>query len=160
MKRFIKEYRIELTAALAILLGVFLLVERLELREFLRDFLQALQDSSGTFIQVAGEKARAYILDFTLSDVVGWVLIVIMVSFIVWRVRHRFASDETWRARECPKCNGPLVRIHRRRLDRILVWAFLPGGFRYLCKNKTCRWSGLRHHVHQRQPEPENLPTE
>ena len=160
MKKFFREYRVELAALLAILVGVFLLVERLELRGMLRTFLEAIKELLGAFLQVVAASARTYILDFTLSDVVGWGLIILMIAFIVWRVRHRFAKDEAWRAYECPKCKGPLVRIHRTRLDHFLTWAFFPGGFRYVCKNKSCRWSGLRQHMHHSKHDLDHLPIE
>lgn len=144
MKRFIKEYRLELAAALAVLLGIFLLVEQLDIRQSIRASISAARESASAFFQVLGVQINDYLLKARPSDLIGAALIVGMLIFIIWRIRHRFAHDSTWTAKVCPKCGQPIVRIHRSRLDRILTWAFFPQGYRYACKNKDCRWSGIR----------------
>jgi hypothetical protein len=42
----------------------------------------------------------------------------------------------------CPRCGSSLKRIHRHPRDRLLnLWVPVR---RYICSNRTCRWSGLR----------------
>jgi hypothetical protein len=70
---------------------------------------------------------------FTLSDLLGWVLVLVALTFIAWRSRYHFIHSEYWKAVNCPKCGSALHRIHRTSWDR-----FLPHGCparRYRCKN-------------------------
>ena len=46
----------------------------------------------------------------------------------------------------CPRCQGEVVRIHRRRFDR-LVSLFYPV-WRYRCCNVNCCWEGNIHQKH------------
>ncbi|GIX28408.1 MAG: hypothetical protein KatS3mg123_2289 [Burkholderiales bacterium] len=52
-------------------------------------------------------------------------------------------------ARKCPYCGGPLERIRRRPVDRLL--SLLYPVRRYRCFNPACRWEGL---LRRRRGEP------
>jgi hypothetical protein len=57
----------------------------------------------------------------------------------------------------CPRCHGPLERVHRTWFDRLLTITVLPNALRYRCTNPMCSWRGLRNrrhgeHSHRRQP--------
>jgi hypothetical protein len=145
LKKFLKEYRIEAIAVLLALVGVFLLVEQLEIRATLR---KILTDSTGWIANLARtllDGVYNYILGFSLSDLVGWVLIFSAAAFIIWRFRYHYLRSARWRSNTCPRCGSSLHRIRRSNLDRLLTKIFLPHAGRYLCANSTCRWSGLRH---------------
>lgn len=144
MKRIFREYRIELIAFLLALVGVFLLVERIEIRAMLSELLAT---SKGWLSDVANallNGLNSYVRSFTLSDLVGWLLISSTAVFIIWRVRYHYLRSARWRANACPRCGSPLHRIRRTDLDRLLTRFLLPKGARYLCSNADCRWSGLR----------------
>lgn len=42
--------------------------------------------------------------------------------------------------RSCPRCGSPLMRVHRRSVDRVLsvIWKVE----RYRCYNFQCQWEG------------------
>ena len=144
VKKILREYRVEIIAVLIALFGVFLLVERLEIRASLRatlSWLVAFLRQAGTTIT---ERLVAYLTSFTLSDLTGWILIILTSVFIVWRIRHRFSKSSHWEADKCPLCGKPVHRTHRTVLDRLLSWILLPRARRYSCADSECGWSGLR----------------
>lgn len=144
MKRFLREYRIELIAALMALLGIFLLVERMQIRvTIFRTMHLAWRAVSGA----VGAVVRAVIyriLPITVSDLIGLVLIVLSIVIVLWRVRVRLIQRLT--GTTCPVCGGDLHRSRRNRLDR-LVSLLLPVR-PYRCRNRECNWKGLRVRTH------------
>jgi len=151
MKRFLKEYTIELIAGGIILFGIFLVVERFEIRSTL---LAALTGLFSDILSVLNRimlriSSRAAVL--TASDVLGFLLILLAVGFIVWRIRYRFHTDKRWEIEACPKCSGSIMRVHRKWWDRVLGATLLPEARRYRCMDPQCGWSGLlrRHGRHQ-----------
>ena len=146
MRKILREYRVEILALLVVLFGIFLLVERLEIRQSLwagLSWLTAFLRQTGTTF-VNG--LVAYITSFTLSDLTGWFLIFTTSVFIIWRIRFRFSRSSHWEAGECPRCGKKLHRVHRTILDRLLSWTLLPRARRYYCSDSGCGWSGLRRH--------------
>jgi len=140
MKRFLREYRVELVAALMALLGVFLLVERIQIRvTIFRTMLLAWRTISGA----VGALVRAVvyrITHITVSNLIGLVLIVLSIVIVLWRVRVRLTQRLT--GSTCPVCGGELRRSHRHWLDR-LISLLLPVR-PYHCRNRECGWKGLR----------------
>lgn len=149
MRNLLKEYRVELIALLIALLGFFLLVEQFEIRASAREGLLWLWEKIKTLAQQGLAFLADYITSFTLSDFIGWILIILTASFITWRGRYRFLRSRFWRIEACPRCGGQLQRIHRTRFDRFLTAFWLPHGRRYQCKDEDCRWSGLRRRIHR-----------
>lgn len=142
MKKFLREYRIELLALAAALLGILLINEQLELRAW----LTAIGDGFWQGLNDLVDRLLEYIDTFSLSDLAGWLLVISALAFIFWRARRRFVSSTFWRSKACPRCGGGVMRVHRRTLDRLLSATFLPDARRYRCTNLECGWSGLRHH--------------
>ena len=140
MKQTLREYRIELVAALMGLLGIFLLVERMQIRvTILRIIRLAWRTLSGT----VGAVLRAVIyriLRITVSDLIGLVLIALSIVIVLWRVRVRMIQRLT--GSTCPVCGGKLRRRSRDWLDRLL--SLLVPVRPYRCRNEECRWEGLR----------------
>ena len=151
MKKYIQEYRTEIAAVLVALFGVFLVVEQFEIRETMLEVYLRLADSLKRLALTTQEKLVAYITNFTPSDFLGWVLIIVTSVFIFWRVRYRFLNSDYWKADQCPKCGGELHRIHRSLLDRVLSWIIMPHARRYLCADSNCTWSGLRRYQSYKQ---------
>ena len=141
-RSFWREYRIEIILALIILVGVFLLVERVNIRaaagQWVADAQAAVLGGFSAILQIATRRATS----LTLSDAIGAAMISLAVVIILWRVRWRLTHDERFASETCPKCGGDLYRIHRRRRDRILN-KFVPVR-RHKCKNPECGWTGLR----------------
>lgn len=76
---------------------------------------------------------------------IGLGLAIGAVGFIGWRLRVRFLSSPYWRATMCPRCGGPIHRVHRSLLDKAVSKVFLPHARRYRCEKANCGWTGLRH---------------
>jgi hypothetical protein len=152
VKQFIKEYKIEIMASLIGLFGLFLLVERVNLR----DTIVSIMRGTSSTIAKAGnwilEGIVRYFSDISVSDMLGWLIILLVLAFVVWRVRYRFVQSDRWSADACPVCGADLHRIHRNGLDRILSKTLLPEARRYRCTNPDCGWHGLRQ---RRSSEPQ-----
>lgn len=144
-RKFIKEYRVELAAALLVLVGIFLLVENFSIR----DVLRAWYAQSLGLVDRLANLLVAYLRNFTLSDALGWTLVFSMAAFVVWRVRYRFAHMERYKPTTCPRCGGRINRLHRSRLDHLLAATLLPHARRYGCATAECGWTGLRRPKHR-----------
>lgn len=154
MRKFIKEYRVELIALLLVLLGVFLLVEQFNIRLTVRESIEQLITYVPQFLTSSQEVFLSYLSRFTLSDLLGWVLIISTTIFVAWRFRYRFLRSSTWRSTTCPKCGSPLNRIPRKRIHYLLGKTVLPHGRYYQCSNKDCSWTGLRHRHRKQRSDP------
>lgn len=120
-------YRIELIALGVLALGAVLLI----------DWAPVVAVIDRVIVGVAQQ--------LTLSMLIGAVLMVGAGSFIGWRARARFLSSPYWRASACPRCGGPIHRVHRGLLDKAASKVFLPHARRYRCEKPECNWTGLRH---------------
>lgn len=150
MRKFLRENRVELIALLVILFGIFLLIEPFEIRESLWKGLRWLSDTLTWLADVGARQVVGYFKSFTISDLLGWILLISASIFFAWRIRVRFLHSETWRARACPKCGSRLHRVHRSRFDILLGRSLLPHSRRYQCENADCGWSGLRYHDYKK----------
>ncbi len=151
MKKIIREYRLELVVLLAAcIVGLFLLIDQRVLFGAVRQGMQRFID----FLSRLLHSLAVFLSGFSLEDAIGFVLIILFVFFIVWRVRYRFFVSDRWRANRCPKCDSEIYRIPRSSFDRFLSRLFLPYAGRYKCSNSKCNWSGLRRrpsHKHRDQ---------
>lgn len=139
MRRVLREWRIELIMLLAVLIAIFLLVERLEIRSTVQEGLQAMASWMGGTV----ETIAAYVIPNSASDAIGMLLIVAVLLMARWRVRWRLLRTPSLASRTCPRCGTPLHRIHRTPPDRLLSVIAAPVR-RFACRNPECRWTGLR----------------
>ena len=139
---FWREYLTEIVLAGIILIGIFLLVERMDIRVTLWYWLSTLLVGLTSGLELVIGQSVQRITSMTLSDLVGLALIVASLVAVLWRVRWRLTHDQRFSSDTCPVCGSELHRIHRTRLDRI-VNVFAPAR-RHQCKNDECGWSGLR----------------
>jgi predicted RNA-binding Zn-ribbon protein involved in translation (DUF1610 family) len=136
------EWRVEAFVVVLVVLAVFLLVERMQIRQTLLYWLrQGLQ-----LLDTLGERlvrgVRVFLRGTTLSDLTAYALLFIAVAFVVWRTRWRLVRMPRFTTLACPRCGSDLRRIHRSTSDRILG-LFVPLR-RYRCSNRECAWQGLR----------------
>ncbi len=141
-RSFWREYRFELFWLFVVLLGIFLLVERMNIRATVWAWVWAAVRVLSTGLLEIARRAGGWIAGTTLSDFIGVVFVAIATAGIVLRLRWRIMHSEWLSSSTCPVCGGPLYRIHRRPRDRVIAW-FVPVK-RYRCKNHDCGWSGLR----------------
>jgi len=149
MRKILKEYRIEIIAALFAGLGIFLLVERLEIRSTVLDSYRWLTQELPGIALASLADLGSFIIGITISDFIGWTLLTLTAIFAIWRIRYRFLHSRWYRITSCPHCDGDLHRVHRSTFDRIVSKILLKHGRRYRCKDDECGWSGLRHYVHK-----------
>jgi hypothetical protein len=147
--RFWREWRIEIMIALLIVLAVFLLVERMSIRQTLYTGLVRFLSQLDKLISRVGQGLVGFVRGTTLSDLVAYVLLVIVLALATWRTRHRLITHPKLTEIVCPQCGSDLARIPRRQRDRLLNLV-IPIR-RYQCTNRDCRWRGRR--IYRSQPQ-------
>ena len=145
MGKFINKYWIELLGFLAVLLGVFLVFERVNLRHYARQYGGNLREGIFAWFEGISGLATETVNTLSPSDLLGWLLILFGTVFFIWRIRYHFAHSDRWDATICPRCGGNLHRVHRKGLDRLIGTIFFPSSARYACFTTGCGWTGLRH---------------
>lgn len=143
-----RKYRFELIWLIVVGLGLFLLFERMSIRESLSAWFNATAARLLGGLQQLDGNLDVLIERVSFSDVFGVLLIAGAVVAILLRLRWRLLSDPKLTTAACPKCGGPVHRVHRTTSDH-LISAFVPVR-RYRCSNDACRWRGLRvgkHHA-------------
>ena len=135
-------WRVEIILVLAVALAIFLLVERMQIRQFLWWWLrwgfQALLHAVGG----VQRSLTNFVQNTTASDLTAYVLLLIVLVVVAWRIRWRLMRTPHLAARECPRCGSEVRRMHRRWTERILS-LYLPVR-RYGCTNRDCSWLGPR----------------
>jgi len=123
-------------------LAIFLLVERMSIRQTLWRWLLALWHGIES---LASGLARALVSraqHTTLSDLLAYCLLFMAAALILWRGRRRLMTQYRFTALKCPRCGSELHRVHRVWHDRLLD-LYVPVR-RYQCEDDECRWRGLR----------------
>jgi hypothetical protein len=143
------EWRVEILVVLMVALAIFLLVEQMQIRKTLLHWLRQGLETLGGFGGGVLRTVVDFVQNTTLSDLTGYVLLLLVLVLVAWRTRWRLMSTPRFTSRECPRCGSDLHRIHRRGRDRLLN-LYVPVR-RYRCRDRNCAWSGLR--VGTRHPE-------
>lgn len=142
MRRIWREFRVELFLSLLILLGLFLLFERLNIRQTLWLWLSGAGRALVGGVTAAVAATLNFLTNRTASDLTGLALILGAVGLLGWRTRRRIIQSPSLSDKACPRCGKELHRVHRAPGDR-LIGFFLPMR-RYLCTSADCGWTGLR----------------
>jgi hypothetical protein len=141
-RRLWRQFTVEIAGLILAGLGMFLLLERMQIwvtllgsvRGLLLSLAQAARDLTQGLLRAVGR--------VTVSDAIGGVVIAAAVWLILWRVRWRIAHSEVLASRVCPHCRSRLYRVHRRNGDRLITW-IVPLR-RYRCAGRDCRRTGLK----------------
>jgi Ca2+/Na+ antiporter len=144
VKKILREYRLEITGLIIALLGIFLVSQRGKVESFLRENYFQLSQYLSSLNQTVQADLQRSLQRLSFSEMVGWLLVLLAVPFVIYRLRYRFSQSEHWRATVCPRCGSEMHRIHRRLIDRLLSRTLMPHARRYQCTNAACHWSGLR----------------
>jgi hypothetical protein len=142
LARIWSNWRVEVVIVAVVALAVFLLVERMEIRQTFLAWAHQGSRTARHLLEDMMHGLAAAVQRTTLSDLTGLVLLAIALAVVTWRVRWRLLRTTRYTARTCPLCGEGLKRTHRRRRDRI-VNLYVPVR-RYRCRNPECRWRGLR----------------
>lgn len=76
-----------------------------------------------------------------------WYPLILFVALLVlWGVLN--AAFRRHRQEDCPRCGGPIERIHRSKLEKALGLILVYPTGKYQCDQ--CGWVGLRRRTHRR----------
>ena len=142
-RSFIREYNYEITIVVLIALGIFLLVEDLEIKHYMYLGLRWFLFSIGDIIKEIRNNVILLLEKklFELSDLVG-------ISLILFAL---YLAAKRWRDREierysklsiCPKCGGKLQRVQRTAKQKIISFFYVAQVKYYSCK--ICEFKGIK----------------
>lgn len=132
----------EIVIVLLVCLAIFLLVERMNIRQSAYAWLVALVAQFARLLDSVSEGLARLVRNMTASDLIAYLLLLVAAGLVAWRTRHRLLTLPRFSDAQCPRCGSELTRIHRRRSDHWLS-VFVPLR-RFQCKNRECAWRGLR----------------
>ena len=140
-KLFYQEYNFEITVVALISLGVFLLIEDLEIKHYLYEFIKVIFFTIGNFIKLLRDGSIFIINKFEISDLVGISLILLALFLIANRWRERLIERYSV-LRNCPDCNGDLQRIKRDFNQKVTGFLYFVNVKNYRCK--TCNYKSFK----------------
>jgi len=144
MRDFLKRYWVEVIFGIFFILGIFFLIEDINIWAFMSDIFKGLLFSISTFSTSISQAATRYISLLEISDLVGFVMVVGAGVILLVRARRRFVQSNRYGGRLCPRCGSAILRMHRMRRDQFLGRILFLEFHRYRCGNQECEWRGLR----------------
>ena len=131
---FFKEYNFEITVFVMFLLGVFLLVEKMEISHTLFKIIKATIFLFADFIKAIRDLIYDTLSWLELSDLVGVILILFALYLVILRIRVRLLILYP-KIYECPNCDNKnkLKRIPKRLKHRIIHFALRLRVYYYQC---------------------------
>jgi hypothetical protein len=142
LRRFLRNYRFEVIWLAIVAVAVFLIFEPWHIRRWLSWQLTHIVSYARRFIEQLVGRIADFLAQAAFSDTIGFLLLLVALVMIAWRVRWRLLRNPAYTTVRCPKCDGTIHVIHRHTVDR-LINLYVPVR-RYRCANAECRWCGLR----------------
>ena len=140
-KLFYQEYNFEITVVVLIALGIFLLIENMEIKHYLYVFIKIIFFTIGDFIKLLRDGSIYIINKFEISDLVGISLILLALFLIANRWRERMIERYPG-IRNCPDCGGNLQRIKREFNQKVIGFIYFLTVKNYHCD--TCNYKGFK----------------
>ena len=140
-RSFLRGYNFEITVVLLIALGIFLIVEELEIKSYLYRFVKGFFFAIGDIIKLIRSGSVYIISQFETSDLVGIFLILLAIFLLARRWRDRIIERHDTLT-ECPNCGGHLVRTRRELNHRIMSIIYFVTVKHYHCK--VCKYKGIK----------------
>ena len=106
---FHKEYSFEIKVLLLFTLGIFLLVEDLEIKQYIFEIIRTIFFTIGLGIKWFRDSILFLIKQFEVSDIVGISLILYVVYLVANRWRDRMI-DRYMDLNSCPKCGSDEIQ--------------------------------------------------
>ena len=140
---FIREYNYEITIVVLIALGIFLLVEDLEIKHYMYLGLRWFLFSIGDIIKGIRDNVILLLEKdlFELSDLVGISLILFALHLAAKRWRDR-EIERYPDIKECPNCGGKLQRVQRTPKQKIISFLYVAQVKHYSCR--SCTYAGIK----------------
>jgi len=150
---FLKAYWVEILIVFGLLLGIFLVFERMDIRGTLLRWFVATIRGGATAIGRLDDALVYFFTHIGLSEIISIPLLLVVFVAIIWRIRWRLRQLPALTDLHCPRCKGNIHRVHRHTLDH-LIGIIVPVR-RYHCTNRECGWSGIRvaTHTHGQRPQ-------
>jgi hypothetical protein len=142
LRQLIRAYKFEIIWLVIVALGFFLIFERLNIRSSLFAWFGRVSAAALGGVGRLGDQFGALLARITLSDAIGFALVLGAMVVIALRVRWRLIHNPALALLRCPQCDGSMHRVHRHAVDR-LISLYVPVQ-RYRCVNDQCLWHGLR----------------
>ena len=143
MKKLLREYRVELLFVVLALVGIELVVTRVEIHIILINLFKQWFNATRTTTSWATDAVGAFFSNISLYDLVGFILLITSSYLLLYRLRRRYLKSIRWQGDICPRCKGQIHRIHRTPQDRILAFLVRRRLHRYACTDQACGWSGI-----------------
>ena len=133
---FLKEYNFEITIFTIFVLGIFLLVEKMEISQTIFNIFKNLIFLFADFIKAIRNLIYHTLSWLELSDLVGAILILFALYLIALRIRFRLLLIYP-KIYECQNCDNKnkLKRIPKRAKHRIIHFALRLRVYYYQCEN-------------------------
>ena len=112
-KSFHKEYSFEIKVVLLFTLGIFLLVEDLEIKQYIFEAIRTIFSTIGLGIKWFRDSILFLIKQFEVSDIVGISLILYVVYLVANRWRDR-RINRYMDLHSCPQCESDEIQRMRK----------------------------------------------
>ena len=106
---FHKEYSFEIKVVLLFTLGIFLLIEDLEIKQYIFEAIRTIFFTVGLGIKWLKDSILFLIKQFEVSDIVGISLILYVVYLVANRWRDRMI-DRYMDLHSCPQCGSDEIQ--------------------------------------------------
>ena len=131
-RKFHQEYSFEIKVVVLLGLGIFLLVEDLEIKHYIYEFIRAILFSFGNGIKWFRDMIIFFLKQFEVSDIVGISLIMYVMFLIANRWRDRMIERYA-NLTNCPKCDGSLKRIRKNWNQKAMSILYFVNVKHYQC---------------------------
>ena len=133
---FFKEYNFEIAVVAMFLLGVFLLVEKMEISQTLFKIIKTMIFLFADFIKTIRNSIYNILSWLEISDLVGVILILFALYLVALRIRVRLLMLYP-KVYECQNCDNKnkLKRIPKRLKHRLIHFALRLRVYYYQCDN-------------------------
>ena len=131
---FYKEYSFEIKVIILFALGIFLLVEKLEIKQSIVGFIRIILITAGRAIEWSRDSIIFLINQFEPSDIVGISLILYVFYLVANRWRDRMV-DRYSDLDKCPKCGSlELHRVRKNWNHKVISILYFVNVKNYQCK--------------------------
>ena len=131
---FHKEYSFEIKVILLFTLGIFLLVEDLEIKQYIFEAIRTIFFTLGLGIKWFRDSILFLIKQFEVSDIVGISLILYVVYLVANRWRDRMI-DRYMDLNSCPQCGSDEIqRIKKNWKHKVMGIIYFAKVKHYQCK--------------------------
>ena len=131
---FHKEYSFEIKVILLFTLGIFLLVEDLEIKQYIFETIRTIFFTTVLGMKWFRDSILFLIKQFEVSDIVGISLILYVVYLVANRWRDRMI-ERYMDLNSCPQCgSGEIQRIKKNLQHKIMGMVYFAKVKHYKCK--------------------------